>query len=129
MINCIGPEIKETTIIQSIKFWEKRGHNILFYEYEPQLEICKTSYYSLDGFIILRKEDKVIKELDEGVLASTYRKLIFSEIKSSEIIFSEGSYNYSLLLEHEMGHAFGYGHISKLGYLMNPYYGLMGDKF
>ena len=33
------------------------------------------------------------------------------------------------LLEHEIGHAIGYGHVKKYGHIMYPEYNGMGGKF
>lgn len=126
IINCIGDELYESTIKNAIDYWDKRGHEILFYEYKKVDNICN-SKDELDGFIILRKEES---NLDPGVLASTYRNSNgYFEIKSVVIYFEKDTYNYYLLLEHEMGHAFGYSHKNKIGHIMNPYYDYMGDKF
>ena len=127
IINCIGPELKEETIQRAIDFWSKNGEHVLFYEYDADNSICNRTT-RLDGFILLKKDDGFIKE--DNVLASTKRYTSYiTTIVASEIYFKEGTYNFILLLEHELGHAFGYNHKKIPGYIMHPYYDLMGRKF
>ena len=38
-------------------------------------------------------------------------------------------FNHELRLEHERGHARGLGHTMKIGYVMNPYGILRGNKY
>lgn len=126
IVNCIGDELYESTIKNAIEYWDQKGNKILFYEYQKIESICD-SKEALDGFIILKKEES---NLSEGVLASTYRNSNgYFKIKSAIIYFEKDTYNYYLLLEHELGHAFGYSHKNKIGHVMNPYYDYMGEKF
>lgn len=126
IVNCIGEELHESTIKNAVEFWDKKGHKILFYEYQKIENICEKKE-ALDGFIILKKEES---NLEPGVLASTYRNSNgYFEIQSVIIYFDDDTYNYYLLLEHELGHAFGYSHKNKIGHIMNPIYDYMGSKF
>ena len=67
--------------------------------------------------------------LEKEVLASTKRKSKLNIIQSAVITFKPGTHNFELLLEHELGHAFGYRHRKIPGHIMHPYYDMMGDKF
>jgi hypothetical protein len=126
IVNCIGEEIFESTIINAIEYWSKNGHEILFYEYKMIQSMCEKEK-EYEGFIILRKENE---QFEPGVVARTYRYTNgYFQIKTAVIYFKEDSYNYYLLLEHEMGHAFGYSHRKILGHVMNPYYDYMGPVF
>lgn len=127
IVNCIGPELEEETIQRAVDFWSSHGEHVLFYEHDADSSICNRTT-RLDGFILLKKDDGFIKE--DNVLASTKRYTSYiTTIVASEIYFKEGTYNFILLLEHELGHAFGYNHNKIPGYIMHPYYDLMGRKF
>jgi len=127
LINCVGEELKEETILRAIKYWDDKGEEILFYQYYGNDTICNQEE-SLEGFIILRKDNGIIKERE--VLATTkrhYRNMF--QLISAEIYFDKGTYNFIYLLEHELGHAFGYNHKKIPGNIMHPYYDMMGTKF
>jgi len=126
IINCTGKAIKEETIQNAIKFWKEKGEHVYFYEYDYRESICnkKESVY---GFIVLKTQTEEILEKD--VLASTSRESKLGIIQASTIIFKPGTHNLALLLEHELGHAFGYGHVKIPGHIMHPYYDMVGTKF
>lgn len=126
IINCTGKDLSEKTIIKAVKYWAKHGEEILFYEYSPVDFVCKNDSF-VDGFIIIKTD--VENTIKEGVLATTSRQSRLGTIKSAIILFKPGTHNYLLLLEHELGHAFGYSHKNRLGHIMNPYYDLMGPRF
>lgn len=126
IINCMGNVIKEETIKKGIEFWEKKGESIAFYQYSYQKTACSAS--RLDGFITL-KIDKDLANNRSKILARTKKYVVNGKILSVEIFYKPDTYNYNLLLEHELGHAFGYEHKKILGHIMHPYYDLMGSAF
>jgi hypothetical protein len=126
IINCYGKDFSELQLLRAIDFWTVRNNNIAFYEMKPEHSICKSSEH-LDGFIVLRKAAR--SQFKHSTLASTERRTSILEIRSAVIWFRPGAQNLSNLIEHELGHAFGYGHVEIEGHLMHPDYGKMGPKF
>jgi len=127
LINCTGELINEETIKRAVDYWKDKGEEILFYQYDGSEIVCNQSG-KLDGFIILREDNGIIKERDVLATTKRYHKNTVQLI-AAEIYFKDGTYNFILLLEHELGHAFGYNHKKIPGYIMHPYYDLMGKKF
>jgi hypothetical protein len=127
VINCADNDIKEETIARAINYWKEKGEEIYFYEYKPIDSICAQPDL-VDGFIIIKTA--VPKEIkDDAILASTKRSSNLTSIQSAIISFKPGTHNFDLLLEHELGHAFGYTHRKIPGHIMHPYYDMMGTKF
>ena len=124
LVNCIGEELKENTIKRAVEYWEDKGEKILFYQYEPIDSICN-SENRYRGIIVIKKG----VDLPEATLAQTSIQSSINNIVRADINFREGTYNYILLLEHELGHAFGYKHTYYPEHIMHPYYDYMGDKF
>ena len=69
------------------------------------------------------------KFLNPETLAITQRYTNFYRIDSADIMMRVGSQNLDLLLEHEIGHALGYGHVDSPNHIMNPKYEKIGEKF
>lgn len=124
IVNCIGPGIKEETIIRAIDFWKKNGEEVYFYQYKRSDKIC-SSNEAFEGLIVLRSSS----ELDPGVLAKARNYSNINTVYYTEILFKPGTYNYLLLLEHELGHSFGYKHRKVQGHIMHPNYDFMGERF
>ena len=127
IINCSGNDIKEETLKRSVNFWKEKGELVYFYEYNRIESICK-DVKPIPGFIIIKTES-ADDQLEKNVLASTQRESRLGLIQSAIITFKPGTHNIILLLEHELGHAFGYSHTKIRGHIMHPYYDFMGDKF
>ena len=125
ILNCYGPEFSELQLLRAIDFWATKGHGIAYYEIDPPSEVCKME--SLTGFIILRKAR--YSELDSVTLASTTRSTTFATLINATITFNPGSQNLDLLIEHELGHAYGYGHVEIEKHIMHPMYNRMGNHF
>ena len=126
IVNCAGKDINEETIRRAVKFWREKGEHIYFYEYDKIDSVCESGK-PLEGFIIINTQ--TTEQMEESVLAVTKRKSKLTVIQSAIITFKPGRHNFVLLLEHELGHAFGYSHRKIPGHVMHPYYDMMGDKF
>ena len=125
VVNCYGKEMPEDEVLIAIDYWRSNGESIGFYEHNPPKSVCSNE--SIMGFIILRKAG--FNQFDSKTLASTRRYTSLTEIKSSVIWFSKGSYNLDLLIEHELGHALGYAHVEEEGNIMHPIYEFIGENF
>ena len=121
--NCYGDDFNQLYIDKAVKYWNEQGHQFAYIEQNPPESVCK--HNTLDGFIILKK-----KNLNYGTLAVTERKLSFGKkIRAATIYFSPGTYRLVNIINHELGHALGFGHVELEGHLMHPDYQKMGDKF
>ena len=125
IVNCYGKDFSEPQLVRAIDYWTLRGEGIGFYEMRPSKQICENKH--LDGFIILRKAKRGF--LNKNTLASTTRRTSLGNMRSAVIYFSPGSQNLDLLIEHELGHALGFGHIEEEGHVMHPTYSKMGPAF
>ncbi len=120
--NCYGEDFNELYIIRGVDYWALRGEKIAFIEQNPSEKTCANEF--LDGFILIKK-----KNLDEPTLAMTERKLQIPNIRAATIYFNPGTFKLENLIEHELGHAFGYGHLEEEGHIMHPEYEKIGKKF
>jgi hypothetical protein len=125
ILNCYGDDFSELQLLRAIDFWAAKGHRIAYYEINPPDEVCEME--SLTGFIILRKAN--VSHLDSATLASTTRTTTFATLIGATIAFNPGSQNLDLIIEHELGHAFGYGHVQIENHIMHPMYDRMGNRF
>ena len=125
VINCYGKEFSELQMIRAIDYWTVRGHNIGFYEHNPPESVCDKD--GLWGFITIRKAPG--RMLGDHTLASTTRSTTGLIIRSVDIYYQPGAFNLDLINEHELGHAFGYGHLEEEGHIMHPQFHQMGGDF
>ena len=126
ILNCYGEEFSELNLIRAIDYWAVRGHSIGFYEINPPKEVCDGDI-PFQGFIILRKAKGA--QLPADTLATTKRRTSLARMLSAEIVFEPGSYRLDYLIEHELGHAFGYNHIEIDNHIMHPLYPHIGPDF
>ena len=66
---------------------------------------------------------------DPYTIALTERRVSLGRIRAATIYFNPGSYRLEYVLEHELGHAFGFTHLEEEGHIMHPEYGKMGERF
>ena len=125
VMNCYDGDFNELHVQRAIDFWMHKGHEVMFYEHNPPPLTCDLDW--IQGNIILRKAEK--DTLDPSTLAITKRKTSLGRIHSVQIFFQPGSQNLDLLIEHELGHAFGYGHYDVKGHVMHSLYAQMGPMF
>ena len=124
VVNCYGAALPEIVVVRAIEYWTLRGFPIAMYEMNPTKETCKHKY--LEGFIIIRRDAKLE---NVKVLGSTLRYTQLNWMKGAVIKLRPGTYNLDLLLEHELGHALGFGHVEVEGHIMHPMYMQIGSNF
>ena len=124
VLNCYGRALPEAVIVRAIDYWTVRGFPIAMYEFNPSKEMCDNIY--LEGFIIIRR-DAHLKDI--SVLGQTARRTQLNWMRSAVIKLRPGAYNLDLLLEHELGHALGLGHVEVKGHIMHPMYMQIGPAF
>ena len=124
ILNCYGAPLPEIVVVRAINYWTMRGFPIAFYEMNPSKETCNNEY--LEGFIMIKRDANL---RNEKVLGSTSRYTQVNWMKGAVIKLRPGTYNLDLLLEHELGHALGLGHVEVVGHIMHPMYMQMGRNF
>tara|TARA_A100001015_G_scaffold295699_1_gene374985 strand:- start:237 stop:734 length:498 start_codon:yes stop_codon:yes gene_type:complete len=123
VVDCTFGAIEEKRINDAIKFWDNIDHKIGFVEMNPSSETCMND--QIHGFIIIKNA-----ELEWPTIGKTYRKGSRLGIVDSALIhLSIGGANLPKLLEHELGHAFGYNHLDIDGHIMNSNYDYSGYNF
>ena len=127
VINCYGSDFSELQMIRAVEYWAIRGYNIGFYEHNPPESVCNNKSDWLYGMIIIRKASKF--QLDHSTLASTRRYTSLNQMKGSIIYYKPGSFNLTLINEHELGHALGFTHVDIVGHIMHPHFNKMGRDF
>ncbi len=123
VVNCYGSDLSQIKIKEAFDFWKPQGEQIDFILDDPPKSICQND--ALTGFVLIKKK------LDVGgnALAKTKVKVEFMKIRSATIYLEPGTYNIEWLLEHEVGHAFGYKHVEAVGHIMHPFIELQGEKY
>ena len=125
VMNCYDGDFSELQVQRALEYWSNKGHQVMFYEHNPPPLTCDLEY--IQGNIILRKAKR--NELGSNTLAITKRKTSLGKVSAVQILLQPGSQNLDLLLEHELGHAFGYGHYDVKGHIMHSLYEEMGPMF
>jgi len=126
VINCYGPELSNIYLARGVDYWITRGESVSFIEEKFIKNVCAKE--DIPGFIIMRKA--AYRQLNSSTLAITKRKTtIMTGMVSATIYFQPGAYKLEHIIEHELGHAFGYTHVDAPSHIMNPSFGMMGDKF
>jgi len=124
ILNCYGKPLPEIVVVRAVNYWTVRGFPIAMYEMNPSKETCAHEY--LEGFIIIRRDARLN---NVNVLGQTARYTQLRWMRGAVIKLRPGTYNLDLLLEHELGHALGLGHVEVVGHIMHPMYMQMGTKF
>jgi len=124
LIICKSSKLKEEEVVKALEFWKVRGHTVAFVDKDHDGKICKNK--RLEGFIFIRKN---VGRVTGNSLAVTHRDASGPELNFAEIQIPNYLRRNSLLLEHELGHAFGFNHVDEMGHIMNPIYDYMGVGF
>jgi len=123
VVDCTEGVLAEKRLEAAIDYWSGFDHHVAFVERDPSAKICSNDF--IYGFIII----KTIAS-SWPVLGETHRNgTINRKINSARIELSEDSVNLPRLLEHELGHAFGYRHKNVKGHMMHSDYDLSGYDF
>ena len=123
VVDCTFGALKKERIASAINYWDELDHKVGFVEINPSSKVCSND--SINGFIIIKNA-----ELHWPVLGNTTRYgNSIGKIDSATIELNVGDANLPRLLEHELGHAFGYRHFDIEGHIMHSDYGLAGWDF
>ena len=123
LVDCTHGTLKRERLESAVDYWREYNHTVAFVELNPSFKICSKDH--IDGFIIVKNAI-----LDWPVLGETSRRSNVSrKINSAVITLSIGNANEPRLLEHELGHAFGYRHMNINGHIMHSDYDQAGYDF
>lgn len=113
-------------LYRAIDFWQMRGK-----EFEGVIPSGPSGLCAIDSIpntIIIRRA--LYDQLRPEELAITKRMSDTNgNMVAAVIYFKEDKLHHNLIIEHELGHALGYGHVNKHKHIMNPYHERMGLNF
>ena len=121
------PNMPMHYLMRGLEWWAIRGYEVESVTNNPNSGLCGLSM--VPNTIIIRRAEK--DELDPQKMAITRRFSLGPYMVAAEVVFKEEHVHRPLIMEHELGHAFGFTHVkqSEKGHIMNPWYEDMGQNF
>lgn len=126
ILNCHGEDMSLIRVKKALRYWDDMGYEYKKYVHRPDKKACDGPKL-IEGYVTLRKADP--DQLDFDILAFTTRRHASAEMKGATIYFKKNTEGLELLLEHELGHAYGFTHVTIPGHIMHPNYDIMGKRF
>ena len=126
IVICSSSKIKISKLEESLEYWKEKGYYTKYAIEDPSPSNGICSMQKLDGFIYINDN---LGMVTGNSLAITERSYDGVEIKYVDIEIPNENLHLDLLLEHELGHAFGFNHYNRIGHIMNPLYERMGEEF
>tara|TARA_R100000808_G_C2099229_1_gene116897 strand:- start:247 stop:759 length:513 start_codon:yes stop_codon:yes gene_type:complete len=108
----------------AIEWWQIREYKISHFHFDQTNAICSKSRF-MEGIIFIRSGGKI----DPEFYATTARFTVGKKLLSADIHLPNDNNMMPRLLEHELGHALGLGHVEELGHMMHPIHSHGGEKF
>ena len=108
----------------AIEWWKDREFKISHFHFDQTNTICSTGRF-IEGVIFIRSQGDIEPEF----YATTARFTVGSRLLAADIHLPNKNKNMPRLLEHELGHALGLGHVEVLGHMMNPIHSHGGESF
>tara|TARA_Y100001963_G_scaffold159286_1_gene262314 strand:+ start:3331 stop:4059 length:729 start_codon:yes stop_codon:yes gene_type:complete len=117
---CAETGISKSRARAAIESWRRLGYSIGYIFYDSNSHVCRSN--GLYGEIIVKlvTSDTPIQD-QMAVTSVTYQKNN-RNIRKAVIYVLGGYASYPRLLEHELGHAFGWRHFNRRLHIMNPIY-------
>ena len=125
VVVCPDSEVSAYRINRAIEWWGIRGYRINGYHHDIDNKICGIGNF-VEGIIFIRADDR---ELDPEFYAVTSRQTSLEKMLSASITLPNKNKNLHRLLEHELGHALGLGHVDVNGHMMHPILEQGGERF
>ena len=124
LVVCPSSRYTEDAVDDALYFWEKKGHSVSFVHVDRDNSVCKKG--KLRGFIFLRGDEGAVTS---NSYAITIRHAERFQLYHAEMQIPNENLHMPLLLEHELGHAFGFTHCNEKGHIMHQTYSRMGSDF
>ena len=113
-------------LFRAIDFWEIRGQKFEGVIVDTPSAICNVDH--VPDTIIVRRAPK--GKLKIGQLAITERRSdLENNMISSVVWFDPIRLRDPWVIEHELGHGLGFGHVPEKNHIMNPWSPHMGPEF
>ena len=124
IVVCPDSSLTPNQVGLAIEWWKNRDFKVSHFHFDQTNTICNKGRF-MDGIIFVRSRGKINPEF----YATTARFTIGSRLLSADIHLPNRNKDIPRLLEHELGHALGLGHVEELGHMMHPIHFLGGEKF
>jgi hypothetical protein len=124
VVVCPDSSVSAYRVGRAIEWWQIRDYKISHFHIDKNNSICSKGRF-MEGIIFIRGEGKIDKEF----YATTSRFTVGKNMMSADILLPNKNKNMPRLLEHELGHALGFGHVERLGHMMHPIHSHGGEKF
>ncbi len=115
---CKGTPIKESRVRRAISYWKRLGYSVNGPIMQSEIPACYTGNYK-PGAIVIDIPGQSF-DLKYSAMTRAYRQKKTREIVGARIEIQASWCSKERVLEHEMGHAFGWGHIRRQYHIMHP---------
>ena len=124
VVVCPSSGVSSYRVNRAIEWWGIRNKKILDYHFDHDNKICGIGQF-VEGVIFIRGQSMP----DPSLYATTARFTVGFRILSADIHLPNKRKDMPRLLEHELGHALGFGHVDILGHIMHPVHEMGGESF
>ena len=124
VVVCPDSGVSAYRVNRAIEWWGIRNRDISAYHFDHDNKICSIGQF-VEGVIFIRATPMS----DPTLYATTARFTVGFRILSADIHLPNKRKDMSRLLEHEIGHALGFGHVEALGHIMHPIHEMGGESF
>jgi hypothetical protein len=124
IILCYGAAVTENRVSEAVSFWENLGYEFGTIRQLSQLEVCQPAWGTITFRLPTGSELSAAINADH-MATTRYSSLIEMPevLVMSEIYFQTSDVSpLPRVVEHELGHALGWRHITVSGHLMHPIY-------
>jgi hypothetical protein len=124
VVVCPDSALTPHRVATAIEWWKNKNFKISSFHFDQTNAICGRSRF-MEGIIFVRSKGYI----DPEFYATTRRLAVGTNLLSADINLPNSNKNMPRLLEHELGHALGLGHVEVLGHMMHPIHSHGGEKF
>ena len=124
VVVCPDSSLTPYRVGRAIEWWQIREYKISHFHFDKDNSICNKGRF-VEGVIFIRASG----EINEEFYATTARFTVGKNLLSADILLPNSNKNMPRLLEHELGHALGLGHVEAPGHMMHAIHSHGGEKF